>query len=79
MRYAIVISERDDRYYASIPDVPELAATGRTLEEVKKQIKETLEFYLEDLVENGQNIPESTSVCSYVEINAPTIHMCSRG
>jgi predicted RNase H-like HicB family nuclease len=74
MRYTIVISERDDRYYACVPDVPEVVATGRTIEEVKIQIKDTLEFYLEDVLESGRKLPKSTTLCIDVEVNAPTIH-----
>ena len=78
MRYAIVISEKDDRYYACVPDVPDVVATGKTIEEVKKQIKDTLEFHFENLLENGLSIPGSNTVCSHVEVNTPKVHMSLR-
>jgi predicted RNase H-like HicB family nuclease len=78
MRYTIVISEKEDRYYACVPDVPDVVATGKTIEDVKKQIKDTLEFHFEHLLESGRSIPKSNTICSHVEVNTPTVHMSIR-
>jgi len=37
-----------------VPDVPGCVATGVTLEEVKQQITEALEFHFEGLIEDNE-------------------------
>lgn len=68
MRYAIVIEKAENNYAAYAPDVPGCAATGATLEEVKQQIQEALEFHFEGLKEEALPIPQPTSLVEYVEV-----------
>ena len=68
MKYAILIEKGSHNYSAYIPDVPGCVATGTTLEEVKQQIQEALEFHLEGLIEDGEPIPEPTTFCDYVKV-----------
>ncbi len=51
MHYAIVIEKAENNYAAYAPDVQGCAATGATIEEVKQQIQEALEFHFEGLKE----------------------------
>lgn len=67
MRYAIVIEKTPNNYSAYAPDLPGCAATGATLAEIQEQIKEAIEFHLAGLREEGLPIPESTTLCEYVE------------
>ena len=56
MKYAIVIEEGENNYSAYVPDLPGCVSTGKTLEEVKKNMEEAIEFHLEglkqELIEN---------------------------
>ena len=46
--------------YGAVPDNGNLAcvATGKTLEEVERNIEEALHFHLEGMRDNGETIPE---------------------
>jgi predicted RNase H-like HicB family nuclease len=43
------------------PDVPGCASTGRSLEEMRKNLREALEFHLEGLALDGQPLPLPTT------------------
>lgn len=67
MRYAIVIEKAESNYSAYVPDLPGCVATGKTVEETRRQIEEAVEFHLRGLREDGLPIPEPTSRVDYVE------------
>jgi predicted RNase H-like HicB family nuclease len=66
--YLIVIGKTNTGYSAHCPDVPACAATGGTVEEVVRNMKEALEFHFEGLAEDGEPIPEPGGVHSYEQI-----------
>jgi predicted RNase H-like HicB family nuclease len=68
MRYAIVIEKGERNYAAYVPDLPGCVTTGDTLEELRKEIREAVEFHLEGLRADGLPIPEPTSRVEYVEV-----------
>jgi predicted RNase H-like HicB family nuclease len=67
MRYAIVIEKAENNYAAYAPDVPGCAATGATIEEVKRELQEALKFHFDGLREDGLPIPQPTAQADYVE------------
>jgi predicted RNase H-like HicB family nuclease len=67
MRYAVVIEKAENNYSAYVPDLPGCVATGTTVEEVERDIKEAIRFHLEGLREDGLPIPQPSTVCEYVE------------
>ena len=70
MRYAIVIEKAENNYSAYVPDLPGCVATGRTLEEAEKEIRQAIEFHLRGMREDGLPIPEPSSHVDYVEVAA---------
>ncbi len=68
MRYAIVIEKGANSYGAYVPDLPGCVAVGETLAEVRELIKEAIVFHLEGIQEEGIKIPDSVSICEYVEV-----------
>lgn len=70
MRYAIVIEKADHNYSAYAPDLPGCVTTGRTLDEVKRNMREAIEFHLDGLREDGAAIPQPTAVSDYVQVDA---------
>ena len=70
MHYAIVIERADHNYSAYVPDLPGCVATGCTLEETEREIREAIEFHLEGLREDGLPVPTPTSQVDYIEIAA---------
>lgn len=67
MRYGVVIEKADGNYSAYVPDLPGCVATGQTLEEAEREIREAIRFHIKGLREDGLVVPEATSICEYVE------------
>lgn len=73
MRYPIVIEQGKTNYGAYSPDVPGCGTVGDSIEEVKQNLVEALEFHFEGLLEAGLPIPQSTSDIKYeyIEVQIP--------
>ena len=70
MRYMIVLEKGDTSWGAYVPDLPGCVAVAETEKEVKQLIQEAIEFHLEDLHNNGAEIPPPLSKSEYVEVSA---------
>ena len=69
-RYAIVIEDAGTNLAAYVPDLPGCVATGRSLAEVERRIREAIILHIEGMVEDGLPIPEPSSRVEYVQIGA---------
>lgn len=67
MRYAMIIETGEKNYSAYLPDLPGCVATGKTIEEVRKHMREAIELHLAGMREDGLPIPEPTTLADYVE------------
>jgi predicted RNase H-like HicB family nuclease len=70
MRYAIVIEKAGSNFSAYVPDLPGCVATGVTVEETERAIRDAIEFHLAGLREDGAPIPEPSSYVDYLETAA---------
>jgi predicted RNase H-like HicB family nuclease len=70
MRYAIVIEKAERNYAAYVPDLPGCVATGATIEETERSIREAIEIHVEGLRADGLPIPEPSSRVEYVDVAA---------
>jgi predicted RNase H-like HicB family nuclease len=70
MRYAIVIENAGTNYSAYVPDLPGCVATGATVEEAERLIREAIELHLEGMREDGTPIPPPSSRVDYLEVAA---------
>jgi predicted RNase H-like HicB family nuclease len=70
MRYAVVIERAENNYSAYVPDLPGCTATGATIEETERLIREAIELHLIGLREDGLPIPQPSSQVEYVELSA---------
>jgi len=70
MRYAIVIENAGSNYSAYVPDLPGCIATGATVEEAEREIREAIKFHLDGLREDGSPVPPPSSAVRYVDIAA---------
>jgi predicted RNase H-like HicB family nuclease len=66
--YAVVIEKTGAGFGAYVPDLPGCVSTGRTIEETDRHIHEAIEFHLDGMREDGDPIPEPTTVTVSVEI-----------
>jgi predicted RNase H-like HicB family nuclease len=69
-KYAIVIEQGANNLSAWVPDLPGCVTTGRTVEEIERNIREAIEFHLDGLLEDGEPIPEPHTAVTYVELQA---------
>lgn len=67
MRYAVVIEKANGNYSAYVPDLPGCVATGDTVRDAEREIREAIRFHIEGLKEDGLPVPEATSIAEYVE------------
>ena len=70
MRYAIVVEKTASNFSAYVPDLPGCVATGHSIEEVEREIREAIEFHIEGLREDGLPIPQPASTVEYIEVAA---------
>ncbi|MGZ0020066.1 type II toxin-antitoxin system HicB family antitoxin [Nitrosomonas sp. wSCUT-2] len=70
MRYAIVVEKAGNNYSAYVPDLPGCVATGSTIKETEREIREAIELHIEGMMEDGLPIPQPTSIVQYIEVPA---------
>ena len=70
MRYAVVIENAGPNFSAYVPDLQGCVATGASIDEVQREIREAIELHLEGMREDGDPIPPPSSSVQYVEIAA---------
>ncbi len=58
MDYVVIYEKGDSSYGAYVPDLPGCIAVGETLEEVQTLIDEAIEFHIEGLQEDGDDVPQ---------------------
>jgi predicted RNase H-like HicB family nuclease len=67
MRYAVVIEQAGTNYSAYVPDLPGCIATGATVPDVQREIRDAIRFHLDGLIEDGLPVPEPISRAEYVD------------
>ena len=71
MDYSIIIEKATRNYCAYSPDLPGCVATGATLSEVRKNMREAIEFHLEGMIEDGLPIPKPSAKMEYITVTKP--------
>lgn len=64
MLYPIAIELGDEKhaYGVVVPDVPGCFSAGDTIEEAFQNVKEAIPFHIEGMLEDGEDIPQPTSI-----------------
>jgi len=64
MRHYIALIHKDANsdYGVSFPDLPGVISAGRTLDEARAMATEALAFHLEGLAEDGEAVPEPSTL-----------------
>jgi predicted RNase H-like HicB family nuclease len=68
MDYLIVIEETNTGFSAYSPDITGCISTGKTKNEVEKNMKEAIEFHLDGLREEGYSIPKPHSYAANITV-----------
>jgi predicted RNase H-like HicB family nuclease len=69
-RFLIVVEKIKNNYSAYSPDLPGCVATGKTREEVERNMHEAVEMHIQGLLEDRLPIPESTAYAEYIAVPA---------
>jgi predicted HicB family RNase H-like nuclease len=64
-QYSVGWSEEDQLYIGRVAEFPSLAAHGDSQAQALEEINQVVRFVLEDLIEEGEAIPEPFSKRSY--------------
>jgi predicted RNase H-like HicB family nuclease len=70
MDYLIIIEKTSTGYSAYAPDLPGCIATGKTLDVVRRRMREAVEFHIEGLREEGMPVPEPSSAAMFFELGS---------
>ncbi len=70
MRYAAIYEKTSTGYSAYVPDLPGCVAAGDTLEETSELLRGAVEMHLESMRDDGDPIPEPTTIADYVAVPA---------
>ena len=70
MRYAVIYEKTDTGYSAYVPDLPGCVAAGDTIEQTSQLMLEAIEFHLAGMREDGDAIPEPTTVAAMVPVGS---------
>ncbi len=68
MKYWVVIERTPRNYSAYVPDLPGCISTGKTLPDIKRNIREAIAFHIEGLKLEGLPIPEPSSSADLIEV-----------
>ena len=68
--YAVVIEKAENNYAAYVPDLNGCVATGKTVEDTERLIREAIELHLRAMKEIGEPVPAPTSLAREVEVSA---------
>jgi predicted RNase H-like HicB family nuclease len=69
-RYLIIVEKTDTGYSAYSRDLSGCVATGRTLVDTQKNMREAIGFHLEGMRLEGIPVPEPHAYSTYVDVPA---------
>ena len=65
--YLVIIEKGAKNFSAYSPDIPGCIATGKTVEDTVRNMREAIDFHLEDLCEQGELPPEPLGWTAYAD------------
>lgn len=68
-RYLIVIEKAEHNYAAYVPDLPGCVTTGKTVDEVRRNIQEAIALHLEGMAKDGEPIPLPQTTAEYTDVS----------
>lgn len=70
MKYLVVYEKSETGWGAYVPDLPGLGVAASSLDELKKLIREGIDFHLEGMRLHGEPIPEPSALTEYVSASS---------
>ncbi len=69
-RFLVVVEKADGNYSAYSPDLPGCVATGKTRDQVTRNMHEAIAMHVRGLLEDKLSVPPARSFAEYVAIPA---------
>ncbi len=73
-KYLVVYEKTKTGYSAYVPDLPGCISTGRTRKDIEKNIQEAIEFHIEGMILDGENIPDPSDNFGFVKVKPPVMN-----
>ena len=70
-RFLVIIEKGKTNYSAYVPDLPGCIATGKTLEEVKSNMRQAISMHLEGMLEDHEQLPTPETTADYIDVVVP--------
>ncbi|HNR32754.1 MAG TPA: type II toxin-antitoxin system HicB family antitoxin [Candidatus Hydrogenedentes bacterium] len=70
IEYTVIYEQGDSNWGAIVPDLPGCVSIGDTFEEVRANIREAIELYIEELRASGEPIPQPRHAAGSVSVPA---------
>jgi predicted RNase H-like HicB family nuclease len=70
-RFLVVIEKVNGNYSAYSPDLPGCIATGKTMEEVERNMHEAVEMHVRGLLEDKLPVPAAHACSEYIAFAEP--------
>ena len=67
-RFLIIIEKANGNYSAYSPDLPGCVATGKTREQVSRNMYQAIEMHIQGLLEDKLPVPRSRSFAEYIAV-----------
>jgi len=68
--YTVLLEKGENNWSAYVPDLPGCIATGKTRRDTLQLMREAIEFHIEGMRFNGEDVPEPTTDSERVAIAA---------
>lgn len=68
--YTVILEKGENNWSAYVPDLPGCIATGKTRKDTLELMREAIEFHIEGMRLNGEDVPEPTTDSERVAIAA---------
>ncbi len=65
-KFLVVVEKGQSNYSAYSPDLPGCIATGKTVDDTLDAMRSAIDFHLEGMIENGDELPNPRSLGTYI-------------
>ncbi len=72
-QFLVIIESGEENFSAYSPDLPGCVATGKTYDDVLKNMSDAILMHLEAMSEAGETLPETFSMATYLAVPDPAI------
>jgi len=66
--YLVILEPTNTGYGAYVPDLPGCVSTGRTKNQVERNVREAIELHVDGLRNEGLPIPEPATTAAFVSV-----------